>query len=67
MASNWTCPRCGAHTTLQSSNFKIETHDVVVSTADKNEGLRISYFAIKCPDSYKPQAMGIVVLLILIK
>jgi hypothetical protein len=49
MAIDWTCPRCGSHTTLQSSNFKAVSHDVVVQTAMVNDGVRIGYTVIKCP------------------
>lgn len=49
MAIDWTCPRCGSHTTLQYPNFKTASHDVVVQTASVNDGVRIGYTVIKCP------------------
>lgn len=49
MATDWTCPRCGSHTTLQQPNYRFASHDVVVQTASVNDGIRINYSVIKCP------------------
>lgn len=49
MAFNWTCPRCGAHTTIQDSDYTFQSHNVVVGTAKDKEGIRISHSVIKCP------------------
>lgn len=50
MAFNWTCPRCGRHTTLQASDYDRTLADVMVHTAKKNEAIRFIHLVIKCPN-----------------
>jgi hypothetical protein len=46
---DWTCPHCGAHSTVQSQNSQSSFVDIILGTALHEEGVKLSWTAVKCP------------------
>lgn len=46
---SWECPHCGTTATLQNVDVKRGTSTAVIHTAKENEGISLSWFAVKCP------------------
>lgn len=46
---SWECPHCGTTATLQSVDVKRGSSTAIIHTAKDDEGIYLSWFAIKCP------------------
>lgn len=46
---DFSCPHCGAHSTLQSVNMENSSIPIILDTAKDHEGIKLQWVAIKCP------------------
>ena len=46
---SWICPHCGTTATLQTSDYIRDTKEIVIETSANDEGILLSWLAIKCP------------------
>ena len=47
---NWTCPTCGAHSTITGPNVESRSYAIYTEETPKDRSIRLSYRLVECPN-----------------